>query len=115
MPKGMRITTPRSRIILHRLEYATFARNMVCEEEPFIWNPHRRTLLRAKLDAYYVNLYELTCDELRYILEPTDVYVQIFLVKHETFRVLKNNEIRQFGESRTQRLVLEALDKMFNY
>jgi hypothetical protein len=29
----------------------------------------------------------------------------------ETFRVLKNNEIRQFGEYRTQRLVLEAWDR----
>ena len=28
----------------------------------------------------------------------------------ETFRVLKNNEIRKYGEYRTQRLVLEAWD-----
>ena len=28
----------------------------------------------------------------------------------ETFRVLKNNETRQFGEYRTRRLVLEAWD-----
>jgi len=27
--------------------------------------------------------------------------------------VLKNNEIRQFGEYRTQRLVLEAWDRLF--
>lgn len=33
--------------------------------------------------------------------------------KSETFRVLKNNEIKQFGEYRTQRLVLAAWDKMF--
>jgi len=31
----------------------------------------------------------------------------------ETFRVLKNNEICQFGEYRTQRLVLEAWDRLF--
>jgi hypothetical protein len=31
----------------------------------------------------------------------------------ETFRVLKTNEIRQFGEYRTQRLVLEAWDRLF--
>ena len=30
----------------------------------------------------------------------------------ETFRVLKNNEMRQFGEYRTQRLVLEAWDRL---
>ena len=30
----------------------------------------------------------------------------------ETFRVLKNNEHAEFGEYRTQRLVLEAWDKL---
>jgi hypothetical protein len=32
----------------------------------------------------------------------------------ETFRVLKSNEMRQFGEYRTQRLVLEAWDRLFD-
>jgi hypothetical protein len=30
----------------------------------------------------------------------------------ETFRVLKEKELKQFGEYRTRRLVLEAWDKM---
>jgi hypothetical protein len=30
----------------------------------------------------------------------------------ETFRVLKEKEIRQYGEYRTRRLVLEAWDRM---
>jgi hypothetical protein len=30
----------------------------------------------------------------------------------ETFRVLKTNEIRRFGEYRTARLVLQAWDRM---
>ena len=30
----------------------------------------------------------------------------------ETFRVLKNSELREFGEYRTQRLVLAAWDKL---
>jgi len=29
----------------------------------------------------------------------------------ETFRVLKNNEIRKYGEYRTKRLVLEAWER----
>ena len=33
---------------------------------------------------------------------------------NETFRVLKDNEIRQYGEYRTKRLVLEAWNK-FGY
>ncbi|MDZ8028322.1 MAG: Eco57I restriction-modification methylase domain-containing protein [Nostoc sp. DedQUE11] len=88
-----------------------FAKDMEYDGEPFIWNPNRRALLRAELDAYYAKLYGLTRDELRYILDPADVYGEDF--PSETFRVLKNNEIKQFGEYRTQRLVLEAWDRMF--
>lgn len=88
-----------------------FAKDMGYDGEPFIWNPNRRALLRAELEAYYAKLYGLTRDELRYILDPADVYGEDF--PSETFRVLKNNEIQQFGEYRTQRLVLEAWDRMF--
>jgi hypothetical protein len=88
-----------------------FAKDMGYDGEPFIWNSNRRALLRAELDAYYAKLYGLTRDELRYILDPADVYGEDF--PSETFRVLKNNEMKQFGEYLTQRLVLEAWDRMF--
>lgn len=78
--------------------------------EPFPWNPDRRALLRAELDAYYARLYSLTRDELRYILDPADVMGDDY--PSETFRVLKNNEIREFGEYRTARLVLREFDRM---
>ena len=55
-------------------------------------------------------LYGLNRDELRYVLDPADVMGPDY--PSETFRVLKNNEIRQFGEYRTQRLVLEAWDRL---
>ena len=71
----------------------------------------RRVLARAELDAFYAHLYGLNRDELRYILDPADVMGPDY--PSETFRVLKNNEIRQFGEYRTQRLVLEAWDRLF--
>lgn len=76
--------------------------------QPFTWNPERRTQLRAELDAYYARLYGLTRDELRYILDPKDVMGDDY--PSETFRVLKEGEIRTFGEYRTRRLVLEAWD-----
>ena len=41
---------------------------------PFIALRTEGTLLRAELDAYYAKLYGLTHDELRYILDPKDVY-----------------------------------------
>lgn len=79
---------------------------------PFPWNPERRAQLRAELDAYYARLYGLTRDELRYILDPADVMGADY--PSETFRVLKNNEMREFGEYRTQRLVLDAWDQLAN-
>lgn len=51
-------------------------------------------------------LYGLTHDKLRYILDPADVMGTDY--PSETFRVLKNNELRELGEYRRQRLVLQA-------
>ncbi len=76
---------------------------------PFAWNPERRAVLRAELDAYYARLYGLTRDELRYILDPADVMGADY--PSETFRVLKEGEMRTYGEYRTRRLVLEAWDR----
>ena len=77
---------------------------------PFKWDENRRAILRAELDAYYAKLYDLTRDELRYILDPKDVYGPDF--PGETFRVLKEKEEKQYGEYRTRRLVLEAWDRL---
>jgi hypothetical protein len=87
-----------------------FAEDMGYYGEPFRWDEERRALLRAELDAYYAKLYGLTRDELCYILDPQDVYGPDF--PGETFRVLKDKEIRQFGEYRTRGLVLEAWDRL---
>jgi hypothetical protein len=105
---------------------------------PFTWNEDRRAILRAELDAYYARLYGLTRKQLRYILDPADLTegelanildpqeevgdpleptgyaarCQASSFLGETFRVLKEKEIRQFGEYRTRRLVLEAWEKL---
>jgi hypothetical protein len=81
-----------------------------CPLPPFKWNDDRRSLIRAELDAWYARAYGLTRDELRYVLDPADVMGENY--PSETFRVLKNNEIKEFGEYRTRRLVLEAWDRM---
>jgi hypothetical protein len=88
-----------------------WAQDLGYDGPPFCFDPERRALLRAELDAYYAHLYGLTRDELRYILDPSDLMGPDY--PSETFRVLKNNELRQFGEYRTQRLVLEAWDRLF--
>jgi hypothetical protein len=105
---------------------------------PFTWNEERRAILRAELDAYYARLYGLTRKQLRYILDPADLTERELedildpreevadpldpagyatraaasTFPGETFRVLKEKEIRQFGEYRTRRLVLEAWEKL---
>ena len=88
-----------------------WAEDLGYDGPPFRFDPDRRALLRAELDAYYAHLYGLSRDELRYILDPADVMGPDY--PSETFRVLKTNELRQFGEYRTQRLVLEAWDRLF--
>jgi hypothetical protein len=86
-----------------------WARDLGYSGPLFAWNEERRAILRAELDAGYSYLYGLSRDELRYILNPSDIYDSDF--PSETFRVLKDKEIREYGEYRTARLVLEAWDR----
>jgi type I restriction-modification system DNA methylase subunit len=81
-----------------------------CPLPPFKWDVERRAILKAELDAIYAKLYGLTTEELRYILDPQDVYGPDF--PGETFRVLKEKEIKLYGEYRTRRLVLEAWERL---
>jgi hypothetical protein len=106
-----------------------FAEDLGYDGPPFIWKEDRRALIRAELDAYYARLYGLTRKQLRYILDPLDLtdreLADILDPREdprdaprtkdfpgETFRVLKEREIRQYGEYRTRRLVLAAWDKL---
>lgn len=72
--------------------------------------PQERLQLRAELDAYFAHLYGLTRDDLRYILDPSDVMGDDF--PSVTFPGLKRNETATFGEFLTRRLVLEAYDEL---
>ena len=80
--------------------------------QPWVYNPERRAILQAELDAIFAHLYGLNTEDLVYILDPEDICGKGCI--NETFRVLKDNEIRQYGEYRTKRLVLEAWNK-FGY
>jgi type I restriction-modification system DNA methylase subunit len=105
---------------------------------PFKWDGERRALIKAELDAYYARLYGLTRKQLRYILDPADLtekelndildpYEEVSdppepngynercsksTFPGETFRVLKDKEIKLYGEYRTRRLILEAWNKI---
>ena len=82
---------------------------------PFSFDPKRHADLRAELDAFFARKYGLLRDELRYVLDPADVKGESY--PSETFRGLKRNEIDRYGVDergyyRTQRLVLEAFDRL---
>lgn len=81
-------------------------------QQPWVYNSERRAILQAELDAIFAHLYGLDTEDLVYILDPEDICGKGCI--NETFRVLKDNEIRQYGEYRTKRLVLEAWNK-FGY
>lgn len=109
-----------------------------CPMPPFKWDEERRAVLKAELDAIYTRLYGLNRKQLRYILDPADLTPRELenildpweevtnpldpegyahrsaqsTFPGETFRVLKDKDIRQFGEYRTRRLVLEAWERI---
>jgi len=56
--------------------------------------------------ASALSLYGLNRDEVRFVLDPADLMGPGY--PSETFHVFKNNELRKFGEYRTQRVVFEA-------
>jgi hypothetical protein len=76
----------------------------------FSWDEVRRAQLRAELDAFFAKKYGLTEEELRYVLDPARVKGSDY--PSETFRGLREKETRLFGEYRTERLVIEAWNRM---
>ena len=78
--------------------------------EPVIWDNSQRAVWQAELDAIFAHLFGLSTEDLRYILDPEDVCGEGCI--NETFRVLKDREIRELGEYRTKRLVLEAWKRL---
>ena len=87
-----------------------FADDFGYEDKPFVYNDERRFYIKCELDAYFTFLYELNREEINYILDPVDVKGDNF--PGETFRVLKEKEIKDYGEYRTKKLILEIYDEM---
>lgn len=86
----------------HDLE--PFARDLGYEGEPFVWDDEQRHRLKSELDAIYAHMYQLEREELEWILDAPP--------PSASFPTLKKNEMKEFGEYRTQRYVLAAYDQM---
>lgn len=85
-----------------------WAEDMGYKGDPFPWDPDRRAILRAELDARIAKLYGLSRKELDYILDPTSLFGDD--CPTQTFPGLRRKEEKLYGEYRTRRLVLEAWD-----
>ncbi|WP_052480964.1 Eco57I restriction-modification methylase domain-containing protein [Gilvimarinus agarilyticus] len=88
----------------------SFAEDLGYHGEPFAFDPDRRHQLKCELDAYYAKLYGLNEEELRYILDPTEVMGDDY--PSETFRGLKNKDIKAYGKYLTQERVLAAWEEL---
>ena len=75
-----------------------YAEDLGDDGPPFHWDPERRALLRADLDAAFLHVYGLNREEADHVLD--------------SFPVVRKYDEREFGEYRTKRLVLEAYDRM---
>ncbi len=67
--------------------------------QPFCWQENDRAHLQAELDAIYAHLYDISRDDLDYILE--------------TFPIVKRNDEQKHGTFRTKELVLQYYDEYF--
>mgnify|MGYP006277211779 CR=1 FL=1 len=66
---------------------------------------------KAEIDAFFANKYGMSREDLGYILKPSSVSQDFDGI--DNFDVLERQDVKAFGEYRTQRLVLEAWDRLF--
>jgi hypothetical protein len=79
-------------------DLAGFAADLGWHGPPFHWNPERRALLRAEIDAAMFLLFGLDRDDVDYVMD--------------TFPIVRRNDEKAYGEYRTKRLILERYDAL---
>jgi hypothetical protein len=77
-------------------DMAPFGRAVGWEGAPFIWDGHRRAVLRAELDGAFFHLYGLARDEVEHVLE--------------SFWVVRDRDEKEHSSYRTRELILDAYD-----
>ena len=75
-----------------------FAQDLGYDGPPFRWDEHRRSLIRAELDALMFHLYGIHRQDADYIMD--------------TFPIVKRQDEAAHREYRTKRLILERYDAM---
>lgn len=77
---------------------ADFASDAGFDCPPFRWSVARRLTIRCEIDAAMFHLYQLSRDEVDYVMD--------------TFPIVRKNDEKAHGEYRTKRLILEIYDEM---
>ena len=85
-------------------ELQPFAQDLGYDGPPFPYDEDRRHRLKCELDAIFAHMYQLDRPDLEWILDAPE--------PSASFPSLKRNEMRKFGEYRTQRCVLQAYDQL---
>jgi hypothetical protein len=88
---------------VHELTYTAwdmepFARDLGDDGAPFRWDEERRFVMRAELDAAFFHLYNITRDDVNYIME--------------TFPIVKRKDIQRYSTFRTKDVILKIYDAM---
>lgn len=79
-------------------DLVSFALDLGYNGAPFRWDPSRRDMLRAELDAAFFHMYALQRDDVGYIMD--------------TFLIVRKKDEAAHGEYRTKRLILERYDAL---
>lgn len=73
------------------------------------WDSDSRDSWMSEIDSICARLYGLNREDLMYILDPESVMGEGY--PSQTFPGLKRRELKEFGEYRSMRLILEAWDR----
>jgi hypothetical protein len=94
-----------------------FAQDLGWSGPPFRYDPERRFLLRAELDAAFFHLYLGTQEE--WIRQGTPELLALFPAPRDavdyildTFPIVRRRDATAYGEYRTKRVILEIYDAM---
>jgi hypothetical protein len=75
-----------------------FAHDLGYDAPPFLWDINRRFLICCELDAAFFPLYNITREDVDYIMD--------------TFPIVKRKDEEKHGEYRTKRVILEIYEEM---
>ncbi|MEV6740593.1 DNA methyltransferase [Streptomyces sp. NPDC051104] len=79
-------------------DMAPFAREMGDSGAPFRWDESRRQVIRSELDALFFHLYDVSRNDVDYILD--------------TFPIVRRKDEAKYGTYRTKELILAEYDRM---